>query len=98
MAEYTKKLKTIDIYLYGLDGVITVKDTADKNHATTMLNAFLNYETMILEAAEGQTDAIPYHAVRYIAVTSTDSDALSRDPYCGVVGGGSDPIGDLGLK
>lgn len=81
MATYNKKLKTLEIHLM-LDGAnpITIADTADDNKATRALNEFKKYGTMHYEN-DGETNAIPYHAVQYIKVTETDASVNKADPY-----------------
>lgn len=80
MATYTKKLKTLNIYLM-LDGeTVTIADTADDDKATRALNEFKKYDTMHY-VADGKQNAIPYHAVQYIEVTETDGTVTRKDPY-----------------
>lgn len=85
MATYTKKLKTLTVHLM-LDGsTVTIADTASDDMGTRALNEFKNYQTMHYETMENSTkvtNAIPYHAVQYIEVTSEDGTIERADAYC----------------
>lgn len=81
MATYTKKLKTLKVYQM-LDGsTVTIADTASDDMGTRALNEFKNYQTMHY-VADGKQNAIPYHAVQYIEVTSEDGTIERADAYC----------------
>lgn len=84
MATYTKKLKTLGVHLMLNGQLISVADTATDDAATRALNEFKAYGTMHIEREEqGKrvTEAIPYHAIQYIAVAESDGEAERTDPY-----------------
>lgn len=78
---YTKTLKTINITLHGVDTPVEVADTADAPVASRALAEFEAFKTMHVPTQTGMT-LIPFHAVISIAVTSAQSDDITRPDIC----------------
>lgn len=79
---YKKPLKTIKVYVKGIDTPIEVADTVSAPNASTALAEFERGQKMHL-VLDGKTDIVPYGSVAYVEVTSSESDAITKeDPYC----------------
>lgn len=84
---YKKALKTIRVFLHGMDEPIIVSDTATSPDASNALAEFENGYKMHLKVL-GDDDTkleyvVPYHAVTAIVVrTELSEDITKADPYC----------------
>lgn len=79
---YKKSLKTIKVYIHGIDDPVTVADTTTTSDASAALAEFEKGYKMHLVTAEGQT-IVPYHAIIKVEVaTSASEDITKADPYC----------------
>lgn len=80
---YKKALKTINVYIHGIDDPVTVADTATASNASNAYAEFENGYKMHLVTGEGQQTVVPYHAVVKVEVTTAPSaDITKNDPYC----------------
>lgn len=80
---YKKALKTIKVYIHGIDDPIQVADTTTASNATNAYAEFENGYKMHLVTGEGQQTVVPYHAVVKVEVTTAPSaDITKNDPYC----------------
>lgn len=79
---YKKALKTINVYIHGIDDPVQVSDTVSASNAS---NAYAEFESgykMHIKTAEGET-VVPYHAVVKIEVSTAPSEDITKvDPYC----------------
>lgn len=80
MATYKKELKTITIHTLLVDSPYSAADTAEDDKASRALHEFKTYGTITLQMNVGEAK-IPYHAIKYIEVTSTSADVTKTDPY-----------------
>lgn len=78
---YKKALKTIKVYIHGIDDPVTVADTASKASASAAYAEFEKGYKMHLATASGET-VVPYHAIVKVEVSVAASDATKEDPYC----------------
>ena len=87
MATYTKKMKSITVHTFFSDigRTFSLTDTAESASASMALSDFLAYRDLnfgVLNQGSLANVTIPYHAVQYIEVTSTDTTVTKDDPYC----------------
>lgn len=80
---YKKALKTINVYIHGINDPVTVADTVSAPNAS---NAYAEFEAgykMHLVTGEGKQTVVPYHAVIKVEVTTAASENITRnDPFC----------------
>lgn len=79
---YKKSLKTIKVYIHGIDDYVEVADTATASDASNALAEFEKGYKMHLVTGSGQT-IVPYHAIVKVEVSVSASDNITKaDPYC----------------
>ena len=80
---YKKALKTINVYIHGIDDPVQVADTADSSAASAAYAEFEKGYKMHLETQSGTT-VVPYHAIVKVEVSVSASDSITKaNPYCG---------------
>lgn len=79
---YKKSLKTIKVYIHGMDEPIEVADTTSSSDASAALAEFEKGYKMHL-AIENGILIVPYHAVIAVEVSTEASEDITKaDPYC----------------
>ncbi len=80
---YKKALKTINVYIHGIEDPVTVADTTTASNASAAYAEFEKGFKMHLITGEGQETVVPYHAVVKVEVTTAPSADITRDdPFC----------------
>lgn len=84
---YKKSLKTIRVYIHGIDDPVTVADTTTTSDASAALAEFEKGYKMHLATQAGQT-IVPYHAIIKVEVSTAASEDITKaDPYCAETSG-----------